>query len=108
MGLGVIRSGLGAGLILALYGVNTSSGMVAFQTMVQREVPPELRGRTFALPDVVWQTSRLVSIAVGAGLVAIIGIRWLFVIGGALLMVAGALGMLGLRPSERRVGAHQP
>jgi MFS family permease len=77
--------------------------MVAFQTMVQRNVPPELRGRAFALLDVVWQSGRLVSIAVGAGLVAIIGIRWLFVIGGALLIVAGALGMLGLPPSERRL-----
>jgi MFS family permease len=66
-------------------------------------VPPELRGRAFALLDVVWQSGRLVSIAVGAGLVAIIGIRWLFVIGGALLIVAGALGMLGLPPSERRL-----
>jgi MFS family permease len=103
IGLGVFRTGLGGGLLLGLYGVNTSSGMVAFQTMVQRNVPPELRGRAFALLDVVWQSGRLVSIAVGAGLVAIIGIRWLFVIGGALLIVAGALGMLGLPPSERRL-----
>lgn len=106
MGLGVLRTGLGGGFLLALYGVNTSSGTVAFQTMVQRDVPPELRGRAFALLDVAWQTSRLISIAVGAGLVTIIGIRWLFVIGGALLVVAGGFGMLRLGPSERRLPPH--
>ncbi len=101
MALGLIRNGLGGGVLLALYGVNTSSGMVAFQTMVQRGVPPAIRGRAFALLDVVWQTGRLVSIAVGAGLVVIIGIRWLFLIGGALLVVAGIVGVVGLRPLER-------
>lgn len=103
IGLGLIRSGPGGGLLLALYGVNTSSGMVAFQTMVQRDIPAALRGRAFALLDVVWQTSRLISIAVGAGLVAIVGIRWLFVIGGALLLVAGATGSLGLGRIDRQL-----
>jgi MFS family permease len=103
MGLGVLRNGLGGGLLLALYGVNTSSGTVAFQTMVQRDVPPELRGRAFALLDVAWQTSRLVSIAIGAGLVSIIGIRWLFVIGGVLLVVAGTVGTLGLGASDQKL-----
>lgn len=46
---------LGGGILLGLYGLNTSSGMVAYQTVVQREVPSSLRGRAFALLDVVWQ-----------------------------------------------------
>jgi MFS family permease len=97
IGLGLINSGLGGAALLGLYGVNTSSGMVAYQTLVQREVPNAIRGRVFALLDVVWQTGRLASIGIGAGLAASIGIRALFVLGGALLILAGAVGLTGLR-----------
>ncbi len=102
IGLGLINNGVGGGLLLGLYGVNTSSGMVAFQTMVQREVPASIRGRAFALLDVVWQTARLVSIAIGAGLAASIGIRVLFVLGGALLIGAGTVGFASLSRELRR------
>jgi MFS family permease len=97
IGLGLMNNGVGGAALLGLYGVNTSSGMVAFQTMVQREVPTGIRGRVFALLDVVWQTGRLASIAIGAGLAASIGIRALFVLGGALLILAGAVGFAGLK-----------
>ncbi len=101
IGLGLVNSGLGGAALLGLYGVNTSSGMVSFQTMVQREVPSGIRGRVFALLDVVWQTGRLASIAIGAGLAASIGIRALFILGGALLILAGAVGFAGLRERSR-------
>ncbi len=104
VGLGLINSGIGGGVLLGLYGVNTSSGMVAFQTMVQREVPSNLRGRAFALLDVVWQTGRLASIAIGAGLATTIGIRALFVLGGALLVLSGALGFASLSRGFRPRG----
>jgi MFS family permease len=99
IGLGLLSSGVGGAALLSLYGINTSSGMVAFQTMVQREVPGDIRGRVFALLDVVWQTGRLASIAIGAVLAASIGIRALFVLGGTLLTLAGAVGFAGLRGS---------
>jgi hypothetical protein len=102
IGLGLMNHGVGGAALLGLYGVNTSSGMVAFQTMVQREVPTGIRGRVFALLDVVWQSGRLASIAIGAGVAASIGIRALFVLGGALLILAGAVGFAGLK---RRSGA---
>ncbi|MDQ6883370.1 MAG: MFS transporter [Candidatus Dormibacteraeota bacterium] len=101
IGLGLIGSGIGGGLLLGVYGVNTSSGMVAFQTMVQREIPDAIRGRAFALLDVVWQTGRLASISIGVGLAASMGIRALFILGGALLVGAGAVGFIGL---SRAVG----
>jgi MFS family permease len=97
IGLGLMNNGVGGAALLGLYGVNTSSGTVAFQTMVQREVPPGIRGRVFALLDVVWQSGRLASIAIGAGVAASIGIRALFVLGGALLILAGAVGFAGLK-----------
>jgi MFS family permease len=99
--LGLVRSWVGGAALLGLYGVNTSSGMVAFQTMVQREVPSGIRGRVFALLDIVWQTGRLASIAIGAGLAASIGIRALFVLGGAFLILAGVVGFAGLRGRSR-------
>jgi len=101
VGLGLLRSGVGGAALLGLYGVNTSSGMVAFQTMVQREVPSDISGRVFAPPDIVWQTGRLASIAVGACLAASIGIRALFIVGGALLILAGAVGFASLNGRAR-------
>jgi MFS family permease len=101
IGLGLMNSGVGGAALLGLYGINTSSGMVAFQTLVQREVPSGIRGRVFALLDVVWQTGRLTSIAIGASLAASIGIRALFVLGGAFLILAGAVGFAGLRGRSR-------
>ena len=101
VGLGLLNNGIGGGLLLALYGINTSSGMVAYQTMVQRDVPDAVRGRAFALLDVVWQSARLASIAIGAGLAATIGIRWLFVLGGVLLILSGILGLISLSAVPR-------
>lgn len=100
--LGLINNSVGGGILLGLYGINTSSGMIAFQTMVQREVPERFRGRAFALLDVVWQTARLASIGVGAGLAAIFGIRALYVVGGALLIGAGTVGFVGFSRELRR------
>jgi MFS family permease len=101
IGLGLMNSSVGGATLLGLYGVNTSSGMVAFQTMVQREVPSRITGRVFALLDVVWQTGRLASIAIGAALAASIGIRAVFVLGGAFLILAAAVGFAGLRGRSR-------
>jgi MFS family permease len=94
--LSLLTNGAGGALVLGVYGVNTSSGMVAFQTLVQREVPPDLRGRAFAALDLTWQIGRLLSIALGGLIVGMIGIRILFGAGGALLFVAGAIGWLFL------------
>lgn len=82
-----------------IYGLNTSSGSVAFQTLVQNAVPPTVRGRAFALPDVTWQSGRLVSIAVGGVLAGRFGIGPLFVGGGALLILAGLVGLATLPPA---------
>lgn len=92
--LGVISNGAGGAGILAVYGLNTSSGMVAFQTLVQQGVRADLRGRAFALLDAVWQSGRLISIALGGVAASAFGVRPLYIAGGALLVVAGAAGAL--------------
>lgn len=78
---------------LAAYGVGTSTGMVTWNTVLQSSVPDRVRGRVFAFFDVVWQTSRLVSIGVGGVLADALGIRAVYVLGGVLLLAAGALGV---------------
>lgn len=75
------------------YGVGTSTGMVAWNTVLQASVPDRLRGRVFAFYDVVWQSARLVSIGVGGALADLVGIRAVYVLGGALLLAAGWLGL---------------
>ncbi len=78
---------------LGAYGVGTSTGMVTYNSLLQTTVPERLRGRIFAFYDVVWQAARLASIAVG-------GVRAVYVLGGALLLAAGALGLARLSPSR--------
>lgn len=85
---------------LGVYGVGTSTGMVTYNSLLQTAVPDRLRGRIFALYDVVWQSARLVSIAVGGVLADAIGIRAVYVLGGALLLAARALGLARLPPSR--------
>ena len=94
--LSVLPSGAVAAAVLALYGVNTSSGMVSFQRLVQEGVDPELRGRAFALLDGVWQSGRLASIAAGGFAASAFGVRPLYAAGGALLVVAALVGAVGL------------
>lgn len=80
-------------LILFVYGLNTSTGMVVFSSTLQGAVPDRVRGRVFTLLDVVWNAMRLLSLAGGAVLVDVIGIQAVFWIGGALLALAGVLGL---------------
>lgn len=92
--LAVLPNGAAAAVVFGVYGMNTSSGMIAFQTMVQRGIDAELRGRAFALLDAVWQVMRLISIGGGALAVAAIGIRPLYAVGGVLLVLAALVGVL--------------
>ncbi|HUQ16557.1 MAG TPA: MFS transporter, partial [Candidatus Saccharimonadales bacterium] len=80
-------------LILFVYGLNTSTGMVVFNSTIQGVIPDAVRGRVFTLLDVSWSTMRLLSLGLGALLVDRIGIEPLFWIGGSLLFLAGVLGL---------------
>ncbi len=80
-------------LILFVYGLNTSTGMVVFNSTVQGAVPDAVRGRVFTLLDVSWNAMRLLSLALGGVLVDMVGVRPLFWAGGILLALAGLLGL---------------
>ena len=95
---------------LGVYGVGTSTGMVTYNSLLQATVPDRLRGRIFAFYDVVWQGSRLLSIAGGGVLADAFGIRAVYVLGGLLLFAAGGLGLGRLRAADLAFGVvrHRP
>ena len=79
--------------ILFVYGLNTSTGMVVFNTTIQGAIPDAMRGRVFTLLDVDWSAFRLISLAGGAVIVDRLGVEPLFWLGGSLLIAAGLLGL---------------
>jgi predicted MFS family arabinose efflux permease len=88
---------------LVLYGVGTSTGMVAYQSTLQQHVRGELRGRVFASYDVLWNAARLVSLGLGGALADLIGIQAVYLFGGVLLLLAFAVGwMAPLRQTKQR------
>jgi len=109
-GAGDIALGLVVGLpwalvILFIYGLNTSTGMVASNTILQTVIPDRVRGRVFTLLDVTWAAMRLLSLGLGGLLADRAGITAVYIVGGALLALAGALGLalLGRLPCNRPV-----
>ena len=79
---------------LTVYGVGTSTGNVTYSSVLQTTVPDRIRGRVFAFYDVVWQSCRLASIGIGGVVADRLGITAVYWAGGALLLAAGALGLL--------------
>lgn len=91
-------------LILFVYGLNASVGVVTFNATAQSVVPDRVRGRVFTLLDVTWQAMRLVSLALGGVIADSVGVQAVFWAGGVLLIAAGAIGLGLLRgslPSDR-------
>ncbi|MFJ8814824.1 MFS transporter [Amycolatopsis thermoflava] len=86
-------------IALALYGVSTSTGMVTYNSLLQAEVPDQTRGRVFAGFDMLWQTGRLASIALGGVAADALGISAVYLLGGLLLLAAGIIGLIG-RPNQ--------
>lgn len=95
-------------LILFVYGLNTSTGMVVFSSTVQGAVPDRVRGRVFTLLDVSWNAMRLLSLALGALVVDWLGVQPLFWTGGILLALAGVLGLVLLGRYDFRQPACPP
>lgn len=100
--LAVVVSFPAALAILFVYGLNTSTGMVVFNSAVQGAVPDRVRGRVFTLLDASWNASRLLSLALGGLVVEAFGIRPLYWLGGALLALAGLLGLVLLGGHDLR------
>jgi MFS family permease len=74
------------------YGIGTSTGNVAFSTVIQSHVPDRLRGRVFSAFDLIWQAMRLASLLAGGLLADAAGIRAVYYTGGALMAAAALAG----------------
>jgi len=83
--------------LLLLYGINTSTGGVAYTTLLQRRIPAEYRGRVFSAFNVVWQGGRLASLALAGVLVDVLSVQVLYIGAGVLLVLAGLLGLRAMR-----------
>ncbi len=86
---------------LGLYGVGTSTGMVTYNSLLQAEVPSNKRGRVFAGYDMIWQTGRLISLGLGGLAADALGIQAVYLLGGTLFLLAGSIGLAGLRALKR-------
>lgn len=86
-----------AWLLLFIYGLNTLSGMVVYQTWVQRQVPDAMRGRVFTWLDVVWNVMKVLSLGLGGWLAECAGVEVVYYIGGTMLILSGMTGIVALR-----------
>jgi MFS family permease len=89
-----------AWLLLFIYGLNTSSGMIVYQTWLQRHVPDAMRGRVFTWLDVVWNVMKVISLGLGGWLAEQASVEIVYYVGGTLLMISGLVGILTLRSQQ--------
>jgi MFS family permease len=87
-------------VLLLVYGMNTSTGGVAYTTLLQRRTPADYRGRVFSAFNVVWQGGRLASLALAGVLVDVLSVQALYVGAGALLVLAGLLGLRAMHAAS--------
>ncbi|WP_078592129.1 MFS transporter [Streptomyces megasporus] len=81
-----------AGAALTAYGVGTSTGAVTFTSLLQATAPETHRGRVLTAFDMLWQTGRLASLVLGGLVADAVGVRWVYLVGGILLLAAATLG----------------
>jgi hypothetical protein len=108
--IGMAATGLGFGLQVLPFAAAVAVALVIagfglpwliapVGVAVQRRTPSRLQGRTSATLDVLFSTPQSISIAVGAGLLAVVGFRPLLV---AVFVVMVAAGLwLGTRREQR-------
>lgn len=106
LGLAAVTALPAAVAALVLYGVATSTGNVAFSSLLQSHVPEQLRGRVFAAFDLIWQAMRLVSLVLGGLLTDALGIRAAFITGGVLLLAAALAGATAAGVTVRSRPSH--
>jgi MFS family permease len=83
---------------LVLYGMGTSTGNVTFSSLIQSHVAEGLRGRVFSAFDLIWQAMRLASLLLGGVVADAFGIRSVYYIGAALLLLAALAGLTASKP----------
>ncbi len=106
--LAAVANPVVAGGALVAYGMSTSTGMVAYQSTLQTLVPAKTRGRAFAFYDVLWNTARLLSLAVGGAIAEIADVRVVYVLSALLLFAAAAVGLTTGVPAAATIETQIP
>ena len=91
--LAAVANPVVAGGALVAYGMSTSTGMVAYQSTLQTLVPAHTRGRAFAFYDVLWNTARLLSLAVGGVIAELADVSVVYLLSALLLFAAAVVGL---------------
>lgn len=117
IGLGMLAFACGALLLMtpwlpvvvvgiALFGVSLPWINIGIITIIQRRTPPELLGRTSAGFDFLFSPLQVLSITLGAGLIATLDYRVMLAIMAGLVAIAAAY--LFTRPEQRLRAAPAP
>lgn len=83
-------------LLLFIYGLCTSTGSVVYQSLMQSRVPRSVQGRAFTLMDMAWSAMEILSLALAGWLNDVTNIQTVYYAGGALLLLAGLVGLIGI------------
>jgi predicted MFS family arabinose efflux permease len=99
-------------LVLLFYGVagiSQTVASIAIVTLLQKHVPNEIMGRTFASMDILIQVCQLVSMGVGSILSDIMGVRMIYILGSAIILLAalGAFKFVSLPESPQVISQAQ-
>ncbi|MEV7404276.1 MFS transporter [Streptomyces sp. NPDC091267] len=89
----------------ALIGAGLPCVLIAAMTAVQRETPDALLGRTAATAGTLMMAPNAVTLALGAGLVALVDVQVLLPLVGVLALVPAGLLVTGRRGPQARVPA---
>jgi Na+/melibiose symporter-like transporter len=91
---------------MAVMGSGVPVLVVGLWTAMQRVTPAHLQGRVFSAVDVLVSTPQTVSLALGAGLAALVDYRGLIAV--TVVVLLASAGYLISRPAQRSAGAADP
>jgi len=71
------------------------------------QLSTEVRGRVFVGFELPWQSGRRASLAIGGVVVDPLAVQSVYLFGGLLLLIAGAIGLTGVLPHRTLTGAER-
>jgi len=97
-------------LFFAVVGISQTILSISIDTLLQKHVPNQVMGRTFASMDILTQVCQLVSMGAGGILSDIIGVRTVYILGSIIILLTGvgAFKFLSLSESPQEVSETEP
>ncbi len=83
-----------AAVPFAIFGIANAVVLIAVDTYLQQVVPAGMRGRVLGTRFTLTQGTYAVSVLVGGGLAAVIDVRILFIVAGAIVAASALVGLL--------------